>query len=309
MASRSVPRERMWNESRQMPSAGWSAARDDPPRVVVLADVAAPGERLVGDPQPALGGALGERAQLLGGERVVVDRVGRDVRADQHRRRAELLHHVELRLGAAQVARETSAAPPRSRGTAGRGRSSGRARRPARAPRPGRAASRSGRSRTARRRRSRRAAAAASFSSSVPLRHTVAIERRISGPHRFVDELGEVAQHPLAVGLDAGEQRERVRGLEDRHAAAVERAAAALAGAPEQLGLERAVDDLGDPQLGPQQLLAAAAGRGARPCRSAWRGPARRRRRVRRASPTRARSRSELVGAGAARARRRRRRS
>ena len=83
--------------------------RDDPPGVVVLVDVAAPGERLVGDPQPALGGALGERVQLLGGERVVVDRVGRDVRADQHRRRAELLHHVELRLRAAQVARELSA--------------------------------------------------------------------------------------------------------------------------------------------------------------------------------------------------------
>ena len=58
--------------------------RDDPPGVVVLVDVAAPGERLVGDPQPAVGGAGGERAQLLGGERVVVDRL----RARRSSRRA-----------------------------------------------------------------------------------------------------------------------------------------------------------------------------------------------------------------------------
>ena len=79
---------------------------DDPPRVVVLADVAAPGQRLVGDLQAALVGARRERVELLGGERVVVDRVRRDVRADQDRVDAELLHDVELGLGAAQVALE-----------------------------------------------------------------------------------------------------------------------------------------------------------------------------------------------------------
>ena len=79
---------------------------DDPPRVVVLVDVAAPGERLVGDPPAAVGGAGGERVQLLGGEVVVVDRLGRDVRAHEHGLDAELFHHVELRLGAAQVALE-----------------------------------------------------------------------------------------------------------------------------------------------------------------------------------------------------------
>jgi hypothetical protein len=47
----------------------------DPPRVVVVVHVAAPGERLVRDPQPAIGGALGQRAQLLGGQVVVVDRL------------------------------------------------------------------------------------------------------------------------------------------------------------------------------------------------------------------------------------------
>ena len=56
----------------------------DPPRVVVVVDVAAPGERLVGDPDAVLGGPLGERAQLRGGEGVVVDRGGGDVRADEH---------------------------------------------------------------------------------------------------------------------------------------------------------------------------------------------------------------------------------
>ncbi len=81
-------------------------ALDDPPRVVVLVDVAAPGQRLVGDAQAARGGAVGEEGELLGGEVVVVDGVGRDVRADEHRRRPDALHDVELRLGAAQVARE-----------------------------------------------------------------------------------------------------------------------------------------------------------------------------------------------------------
>jgi hypothetical protein len=77
---------------------------DDPPRVVVFADVAAPGKRLVRDLQAALAGAGRERVELLGGQVIVVDGVGRDVRADQHGVGAELFHHVELGLGAAQVA-------------------------------------------------------------------------------------------------------------------------------------------------------------------------------------------------------------
>ena len=99
------------------------------------------------------------------------------------------------------------------------------------------------------------AAAASSFSSSVPLRQTVAIERRISDRPTAPASDGEVAQHPLAVGRDAGEQLERAGGLHDRHPAAVERPAAELARVLEQLGLERAVDDLGHPQLRAQQLL------------------------------------------------------
>ena len=66
------------------------AGLDDPPGVVVVAHVAAPGERLVGDPDAVRGGALGELAQLRRGERVVVDRVLGDVRADQQQVGAEL---------------------------------------------------------------------------------------------------------------------------------------------------------------------------------------------------------------------------
>ncbi len=71
--------------SRQTPSAGWSAACDEPPGVVVLADVAAPGERLVGDaerraPRPARPAprswAAARASSSIG--------VGRGVRADEH---------------------------------------------------------------------------------------------------------------------------------------------------------------------------------------------------------------------------------
>jgi hypothetical protein len=75
----------------------------DPPRVLVVVHAAAPGERLVGDPDAVLGGPLGERVQLLGGERVVVDRVGGDARADQQPVGAQLLHHRELALRPPQV--------------------------------------------------------------------------------------------------------------------------------------------------------------------------------------------------------------
>ena len=77
-------------------------ALDDPPRVVERVDVPAPGERLVGDPHPARGGPLGQLAQLRRRERVVVDRRRRDVRADEDRVRAELLHDRELGLGAGE---------------------------------------------------------------------------------------------------------------------------------------------------------------------------------------------------------------
>ena len=85
------------------PERGMVGGRDDVPGVRVVVDVPAPGERLIGHAQPALPRTRREQVQVLGGQRVVVDRRGRDVRADQHGRRAELLHHVELGLRPAQV--------------------------------------------------------------------------------------------------------------------------------------------------------------------------------------------------------------
>ena len=76
---------------------------DDPPGVVVVADVPAPGERLVSDPHAVVRGALGQASQLGRGEGVIVDRRFGDVRAHQHRLDAEPLHDGELSLGAAQV--------------------------------------------------------------------------------------------------------------------------------------------------------------------------------------------------------------
>ena len=66
----------------------------------------APGERLVADAQPALGGPRRELVQLLGDAVVVVEGVRGDRRADQDEVRAELLHDVELALGPAEVRRE-----------------------------------------------------------------------------------------------------------------------------------------------------------------------------------------------------------
>ena len=172
---------------------GMVGALHDPPRVLVVVDVATPRERLVRDPQPASGRALGQLVQLGGGERVVVDRIRRDVGAHQQQLGAELLHHVELRLGAP---RSPARARPRSHETAGRDRASGPARRAVRGSGRARAVTRSGRARTARLRRSRRAATASSFSSSVPLRQTVAIERLMPSAPRN----GAASAH----GRDAG---------------------------------------------------------------------------------------------------------
>ncbi len=80
--------------------------RDQPPGMLPRADPGAPGERLVADAQAPACRALGERVELGGGARVVVDRLRPHVRAHQHQRRVEVAHHVELALGALEVARE-----------------------------------------------------------------------------------------------------------------------------------------------------------------------------------------------------------
>ena len=82
---------------------GMARSLDDPQGVLVRVDVPAPGERLVRDPDAAAGRALRQFAQLLGDERVVVDRVLAHARAHEQQVGAELLHQRELRLGAGEV--------------------------------------------------------------------------------------------------------------------------------------------------------------------------------------------------------------
>ena len=166
------------------PSAGWSGAAHDAPRVVERVHEPAPGKRFVRDPDAAGRRAVGERVQLLGGEVVVVHRVRRHRRADQHAcpRPAAPSRRTCARRAAGSP-RARPAAPPRSRGTAGRGRSSGRARRTGRGSARATTARPRGRSRRSPRRRSRPAPTAASLSSSVPDRHTVAMPSLgVTGP-------------------------------------------------------------------------------------------------------------------------------
>ena len=107
----------VWKLSRIRPRCGWSARSTMLQACAVEVDVAAPGERLVADAQVAPGGALGERVQLRRRALGVVERVRRGVRADQHQRRAERLHQVELALGAVEACRGTASSgmPSKSR--------------------------------------------------------------------------------------------------------------------------------------------------------------------------------------------------
>ena len=89
------------------------------PGVAVVVDVAAPGQRLEGDAHAALGGALAELVQVGGGAVDAAQRFGRDVAADHQEIAAQLLHDVELALGAGEDALALARpACPRSRGTA-----------------------------------------------------------------------------------------------------------------------------------------------------------------------------------------------
>src|SRR6516162_8223498 len=66
--------------------------------------------------------------------------------------------------------------------------------------------------------------------------------------------LSEVAEHPLRIRPYAREQSERLGRLEHRHSAAIERAAAQHARLSQQLGLQRKVDDIGNPEIRPEQI-------------------------------------------------------
>ena len=75
-------------------------APHDLPGIPVIVDIAAPGQRLEADAQAALGRALAQFAQVLGGAVDAAEREGRDVAAHQQEVGAELAHQVELLLGA-----------------------------------------------------------------------------------------------------------------------------------------------------------------------------------------------------------------
>ena len=78
------------------------------PGVAVVVDVAAPGQRLEGDAQAAAGGPLAQLAQVGSGAVDAAQRFGRHVAADHQEIGAELLHDVELALGAIHRALATS---------------------------------------------------------------------------------------------------------------------------------------------------------------------------------------------------------
>ena len=79
---------------------------DDRPGVREVADVAAPCQRLVRDPQIAPRRALRELVELRRDARVVDGRAGRGIGTDEQHRRAERLHDVELPLRAVEIAAE-----------------------------------------------------------------------------------------------------------------------------------------------------------------------------------------------------------
>jgi len=90
-----------------VPSAGWSAASTIRHAVVVLADVRAPRERLVGE-SAARGGRPARRASRSCAAASASSSIasGATFEHNEQRRRSELLHDVELGLGARQRARE-----------------------------------------------------------------------------------------------------------------------------------------------------------------------------------------------------------
>ena len=83
---------------------GVIGAPDDFPGVAMVIDVPAPGERLIADTQAALGSPFAEFMEIRGGTIEPAKGNRRHVGADEHQIGAELLHHVELALGAVEGA-------------------------------------------------------------------------------------------------------------------------------------------------------------------------------------------------------------
>ncbi len=286
------------------------------PGALVGVHVPAPGQRLVGDPQAAGGGARGERVQLLGEQVDVRDGVGRHRGADQHRVGAERLHHLELVLGAAQVRGEAlgigrvqvaerlvevdrqaqvRAAQPHLAGRQGRRDEVGLE--DLDAVEPGRRRGRQLVLQRAGQAHGRDAMRGAASHATRPVPH-----RARSRLVALLDELGEVPQHPGRVRVDAGEQprtppRPGARPCGRRRGCG-SRAPGPPAAARSRAGGRRSRRPTARRAAAPP----AAAARGARPSRPAWRAPARPR-------PASSRASSAVVPRGPARPRTRAARS
>jgi hypothetical protein len=90
-----LPRERVIGIEDEA-DCGVVGAADDLPRVAVVGDVPASGERFVADPQSALSRPLSELAEIVGRAINSAERGGRDVGADKHEIGAQRQHDVEL---------------------------------------------------------------------------------------------------------------------------------------------------------------------------------------------------------------------
>ena len=94
----------MWKEFEDQPDARMVGAPHDFPGIAVVADVAAPCQRLVADAQATLRRALAKIAKIGGDTVDATHSERRGIGADQHQVSAELLHQIEFPLGAVEGA-------------------------------------------------------------------------------------------------------------------------------------------------------------------------------------------------------------
>ena len=113
IADRSVPRARVWKVSRIEPDGRMVGAAHDLPGVAVVVDVPAPGQRLVADRAARAAAARSPSSWKSAAARSMPpSALRRDVAADQQQVAAELLHQVELALGAVEAWRGAGSGMP-----------------------------------------------------------------------------------------------------------------------------------------------------------------------------------------------------
>src|SRR4029079_13012001 len=69
---------------------------NDVPRLAVILDVTAPGQRLESDAQATRSRSIAQLTEVINDAAAIGERFRRDVRADEHEVGAEFLHDVEL---------------------------------------------------------------------------------------------------------------------------------------------------------------------------------------------------------------------